>query len=108
MAAENIIEDPMAVLPFADCFAASSDKYKIKEALLMGIAIVESMDPDAISNSSALGLMQIKWPITANHLGITDRRALFDPLVQISMPAPDTFASCSTTWPGFRQNLVAG
>ena len=88
MAAENIIEDPMAVLPFAYCFAASSDKYKIKEALLMGIAIVESsMDPDAISNSNALGLMQIKWPITANHLGVTDRRALFDPCTNIDAGA---------------------
>ncbi len=85
---EDTIEDPMAALPFSGCFAAAADKYQIEEALLMGIAIVESsMDPDAISSSDALGLMQIKWPITANHLGIADRRALFDPCTNIDAGA---------------------
>lgn len=85
---EDTIDDPMAALPFSGCFTAAADKYQIEEALLMGIAIVESsMDPDAISSSDALGLMQIKWPITANHLGITDRRTLFDPCKNIDAGA---------------------
>ena len=85
---EDTIDDPMAALPFSGCFTAAADKYQIEEALLMGIAIVESsMDPDAISSSDALGLMQIKWPITANHLGITDRRTLFDPCTNIDAGA---------------------
>lgn len=88
VAGEDSIDDPMTALPFAGCFTAAADKYQIEEALLMGIAIVESsMDPDAISSSDALGLMQIKWPITANHLGITDRRALFDPCTNIDAGA---------------------
>ena len=85
---EDTIDDSMAALPFSGCFTAAADKYRVEEALLMGIAIVESsMDPEAISSSDALGLMQIKWPITANHLGITDRRTLFDPCTNIDAGA---------------------
>ena len=88
VAGEDTIDDPMAALPFSGCFTAAADKYQVEEALLMGIAIVESsMDPEAISSSDALGLMQIKWPITANHLGITDRRTLFDPCTNIDAGA---------------------
>ena len=88
VAGEDTIDDPMAALPFSGCFTAAADKYQIEEALLMGIAIVESsMDPEAISSSDALGLMQIKWPITANHLGITDRPTLFDPCTNIDAGA---------------------
>lgn len=87
-AAENALEDPLAALPYQDCFASAADRYQIDEALLMGIAIVESsMDPDAVSSADALGLMQIKWPITATHLGVTDRRALFDPCTNIDAGA---------------------
>ena len=85
---EDSTDDPLTALPFNGCFTAAADKYHVEEALLMGIAIVESsMDPEAISSSDALGLMQIKWPITANHLGITDRRTLFDPCTNIDAGA---------------------
>ena len=88
VAGEDSTDDPLAALPFNGCFTAAADKYQVEEALLMGIAIVESsMDPEAISSSDALGLMQIKWPITANHLGITDRRTLFDPCTNIDAGA---------------------
>ncbi len=88
VAAENSTDDPLAALPFNGCFTAAANKYQVEEALLAGIAIVESsMDPNAISSSDALGLMQIKWPITANHLGITDRRTLFDPCTNIDAGA---------------------
>ena len=87
-APENALEDPLAAMPYQDCFASAADRYQIDDALLMGIAIVESsMDPDAVSSADALGLMQIKWPITATHLGITDRRALFDPCTNIDAGA---------------------
>ena len=85
---EDSTDNPLAALPFNGCFTAAAEKYQVEEALLMGIAIVESsMDPEAISSSDALGLMQIKWPITANHLGITDRRTLFDPCTNIDAGA---------------------
>ena len=88
VAAESNLEDPLAALPYQDCFASAADRYQIDDALLMGIAIVESsMDPDAISSANAIGLMQIKWPITATHLGITDRQKLFDPCTNIDAGA---------------------
>ncbi len=88
VAAESTLEDPLTALPYQDCFASAADRYQIDDALLMGIAIVESsMDPDAISSANALGLMQIKWPITATHLGITDRQTLFDPCTNIDAGA---------------------
>ncbi|MDC3124253.1 lytic transglycosylase domain-containing protein [Gammaproteobacteria bacterium] len=88
VAGEDSTDVPLAALPFNGCFTAAADKYQVEEALLMGVAIVESsMDPGAISSSDAIGLMQIKWPITANHLGITDRRTLFDPCTNIDAGA---------------------
>lgn len=88
VAAESTLEDPLTALPYQDCFASAADRYQIDDALLMGIAIVESsMDPNAISSANALGLMQIKWPITATHLGITDRQTLFDPCTNIDAGA---------------------
>ena len=81
---QNLLDD----LPFQSCFAAAATNYDIEESLLIGIAIVESsMDPDAVSSSNALGLMQIKWPITANHLGISEQRDLFDPCINIDAGA---------------------
>ena len=81
---QNLLDD----LPFQSCFAAAAASYDIEESLLIGIAIVESsMDPDAVSSSNAMGLMQIKWPITANHLGISEQQDLFDPCINIDAGA---------------------
>lgn len=85
---EPATADSLQGLPYRGCFAEAAETYQIEELLLVGIAIVESsLDPDAISSSDALGLMQIKWPITANHLGIQDRQALFDPCTNIDAGA---------------------
>ena len=81
-------QNPLDELPFQSCFTAAATTYDIEESLLIGIAIVESsMDSDAVSSSDAIGLMQIKWPITANHLGILDRQDLFDPCTNIDAGA---------------------
>ena len=81
-------QNPLDELPFQSCFTAAANTYEIEESLLIGIAIVESsMDSDAVSSSDAIGLMQIKWPITANHLGILDRQDLFDPCTNIDAGA---------------------
>ena len=75
-------------LPYRTCFRSAAATYQIEESLLIGIAIVESsLDPNAVSSANALGLMQIKWPITANHLGIEERQALFDPCTNIDAGA---------------------
>ena len=81
-------EDPLQNLPFKACFTEAASAYDLEESLLIGIAIVESsLDPDAVSKADAVGLMQIKWPITANHLGIQDRQELFDPCLNIDAGA---------------------
>lgn len=81
-------QSPLDELPFQSCFTAAASTYNVEESLLIGIAIVESsMDPDAVSSSNAIGLMQIKWPITGNHLGISDRQDLFDPCTNIDAGA---------------------
>ena len=81
-------QSPLDELPFQSCFTAAASTYNVEESLLIGIAIVESsMDPDAVSSSNAIGLMQIKWPITGNHLGISERQDLFDPCTNIDAGA---------------------
>ena len=82
------VQDPLENLPYRGCFAQAAKTHEVEEFLLIGIAIVESsLDPDAVSGSDAVGLMQIKWPITANHLGIGDRQVLFDPCTNIDAGA---------------------
>ena len=76
------------VIPFYDCFKDSAAAYEIDQNLLIAIAIVESsLDPNAISKANALGLMQIKWPQTAEHLGIGNRSLLFNPCINIKTGA---------------------
>ena len=71
-------------IPFYDCFKDSATAYEIDQNLLIAIAIVESsLDPNAVSKANALGLMQIKWPQTAEHLGISNRSLLFLSLIHI-------------------------
>ena len=81
-------QNPLDELPFQSCFTTAAKTYDVEESLLIGIAIVESsMNPDAVSSANAIGLMQIKWPITANHLGISNRKDLFDPCTNIDAGA---------------------
>jgi len=70
--------------PFKSCFEATALKYNLDAALLAGLASVESsFNPNAVSTSDAVGLMQIKWPQTATELGIQSRQDLFDPCLNI-------------------------
>ena len=70
--------------PFKECFEASATQYELEPSLIAAVASVESgLNPNAVSSSDALGLMQIKWPKTAEHLGITQRNDLFQPCKNI-------------------------
>jgi hypothetical protein len=70
--------------PFKACFEMTAQKYGLDAALLAGIASVESsLNPNAVSTSDAIGLMQIKWPQTAIELGVQTRQDLFDPCLNI-------------------------
>ena len=84
----NPIETNQKAVPFHNCFKESATQHKLDPNLLIAVAIVESsLDPTAISKANALGLMQIKWPQTAKHLGILDRTLLFDPCTNIEAGA---------------------
>ena len=73
-------------LPYSNCFKKTAEKYELDSNWLKAIAIVESsLNPKAVSKSNAIGLMQIKWPITANHLGISKKDSLFDPCTNIDL-----------------------
>ena len=85
--AENLggeTAERLSDIPYIACFMRSADRYGVDVELAIAVAIVESsLNPDAISSSGAIGLMQIKWPLTAEHLGITQRDLLFDPCINI-------------------------
>lgn len=73
-------------LPYRDCFEATAKTYNLDSDWLTAIAIVESsLNPKAVSSANAVGLMQIKWPQTAAHLGARSRAALFDPCTNVDL-----------------------
>ncbi|MDE0207475.1 MAG: lytic transglycosylase domain-containing protein [Candidatus Tectomicrobia bacterium] len=74
--------------PFDDCFTASSALHGIPKTLLLAIARGEStFDAAAVSETGAVGIMQIHWPHTARHLRVESRKQLFDPCVNIDAGA---------------------
>ena len=75
-------------LPFYECFNGSAAQHEVGTNWLIAVAIIESsLDPNAISTANAIGIMQIKWPQTANHLGIKEQEELFDPCSNIEAGA---------------------
>ena len=73
-------------LPYRHCFEATAKTYNLDSDWLTAIAIVESsLNPKAVSSANAVGLMQIKWPQTAAHLGATSRASLFDPCTNVDL-----------------------
>ncbi len=71
-------------LPYRECFESTAKTYNLDSDWLTAIAIVESsLNPKAVSSANAVGLMQIKWPQTAAHLGVRNRTALFDPCTNV-------------------------
>ncbi len=76
--------DPGAAYPFASCFRRASENYRIPYAFLLAVARGESFfNPKAESHKSCYGVMQIRWPETAKHLGINRRKDLFSPCTNI-------------------------
>ena len=74
--------------PYMGCFEKASGEYNIPLALLLAMARGESnFDPDAESNKSCFGIMQIQWPGTAGDLGITRKSDLLDPCINIDAGA---------------------
>ena len=85
---EQSASPPARSFPFGECFEASAREHDLPVTLLLAVARGESdFDPEARSNANALGLMQIRWPVTARHLGIEEQTGLYDPCTNVDAGA---------------------
>jgi hypothetical protein len=76
------------VLPHAGCFDVASRKHDVPLDLLIAVASVESgWQADARSSAGAHGVMQIRWPRTARHLGARRVTELYNPCLNIDFGA---------------------
>ena len=79
---------PAFKFPFEACFQKAAQQYELPVSLLLAVARGESdFNPKAKSDKDCYGVMQIRWPITAKHLGITTLEALGDPCTNITAGA---------------------
>ena len=75
-------------IPFLRCFEIASERHAVPLDTLIGVARVESdFDPVARSGANAHGIMQIRWPLTARHLGVRRVSELYNPCVNIDIGA---------------------
>ncbi len=75
-------------IPYLRCFEIASERHDVPLDLLVSIARVESnFDPDARSHAGAHGIMQVRWPVTARHLGVRRVAELYNPCVNIDVGA---------------------
>jgi soluble lytic murein transglycosylase-like protein len=74
--------------PYQSCFEIASKMHQVPVDLLLAVAATESAwDPDARSHANAHGIMQIQWPGTARHLGVTRVAELYNPCLNIELGA---------------------
>jgi soluble lytic murein transglycosylase-like protein len=74
--------------PWRDCFRRAAASHDVPELLLLAVARGESgFDAAARSHRDAVGVMQIRWPLTAQHLGILSERQLYQPCLNIDAGA---------------------
>jgi len=72
--------------PYQSCFEIASKLHDVPVDLLLAVAATESAwDPDARSHANAHGIMQIQWPGTARHLGVTRVAELYNPCLNIEL-----------------------
>ena len=80
--------EPAYKFPHATCFDAAALAYDLPESLLLAVARGESdFEATARSRANAHGVMQILWPGTAKHLGISRLTDLYDPCTNIDAGA---------------------
>lgn len=81
---DNVRKSPTIQYPFERCFKLASAKYSLPLSLLLAVSRGESnFNPRAKSDRNCHGLMQIRWPQTAKHLGVDRLEALYDPCTNI-------------------------
>lgn len=74
--------------PFEHCFKQAAQKTDIPVEILLALARGESnFNATAKSKSNAYGVMQILWPSTARHLGVTSLSSLLKPCTNIDAGA---------------------
>lgn len=74
--------------PWQSCFEVASKLHDVPLEVLLAVAATESnWNPDAVSHANAHGLMQIQWPGTAQHLGVTRLSELYNPCLNIELGA---------------------
>lgn len=74
--------------PYQGCFEVASRLHDVPLDVLLAVAAAESAwDPDARSHANAHGIMQIQWPGTARHLGVTRVSELYNPCLNIELGA---------------------
>lgn len=70
--------------PHEHCFRQAAEKFALPLSLLLAVARGESdFNHRARSNRNAHGLMQIRWPVTAKHLGIQRLSELYEPCTNV-------------------------
>jgi len=80
--------EPGYRFPHATCFRTAALAYGLPNTLLLAVARGESdFNESARSRANAHGVMQILWPVTANHLGIYRLSELYDPCTNIDAGA---------------------
>lgn len=79
---------PAKAWPWQSCFEVASQLHEVPLEVLLAVAATESnWNPDAVSQANAHGLMQIQWPGTARHLGVTRLSELYNPCLNIELGA---------------------
>lgn len=77
-----------APYPYQPCFEVASRLHQVPLDVLLAVAATESAwQADARSNANAHGIMQIQWPGTARHLGVTRVSELYNPCLNIELGA---------------------
>jgi hypothetical protein len=81
---DDVRKSPAIQYPFESCFKQASTEHNLPLSLLLAVSRGESnFNPRAKSDRNCHGLMQIRWPQTAKHLGINRLEALYDPCTNI-------------------------
>lgn len=74
--------------PYQSCFEIAANLHEVPLDVLLAVAAAESAwNPDARSPANAHGIMQIQWPGTARHLGVTRLSELYNPCLNIELGA---------------------
>jgi len=74
--------------PYLSCFEVASRLHRVPLDVLLAVAATESnWNPSARSDANAHGIMQIQWPGTARHLGVSRVSELYNPCLNIELGA---------------------